>query len=160
MKCYCLCLGSPWYTKYITLMQYTHRITTLIVALKKLPKRYYFITLFLALSLSYAMIFVLKQPVVFSYANESCVGRLTILPNLHTSSSDDDFTVTLRGGLAGVYATEACVKPVDAPEPGSRYAMTAPFGGWMFRQQYAVEVPKHPVANVTALKSHYRLHEP
>lgn len=108
--------------------------------------------LFLALSLSYAMIFVLKQPVAFSYANESCVGRLTLLPNLHTSSSDEDFTVTLRGGLAGVYATEACVKPVDAPEPGSRYAMTAPFGGWMFRQQYAVEVPKHPVANVTALK--------
>lgn len=133
-------------------MQYKHRITTLVVALKKLPKKYYFMALFLMLGLWYGLVFVLKQPITFSYGGESCVNRLTILPNLHSSSDADDFMVTLRGGVGGVYATEACVKPVDAPEPGSRYAMTAPFGGWVFRQQYAVETPAHPVADVAALK--------
>lgn len=108
--------------------------------------------LFLFFVLWYGLVFVLKQPVTFSYGGDSCAGRLTLLPNLHASSGGEDFTVALRGGIGGIYATEACVKPVGVPEPGSRYAMSAPFGGWVFRQQYVVEVPRHPVANVAALK--------
>jgi predicted deacylase len=75
-----------------------------------------------------------------------------LAPNLNKSVEGHNFNVELRGGWRGVYSTEACIKPVKVPQEGSAYAAAAPFGGWLFRHQYSIEIPRQPIANVEVFK--------
>ena len=139
------------YTGYVY-MKYQHYLKTLVLQLRTLPKRYYFIAIFAVATLLYGIAFGLKQPLVFSYGGESCATRLSILPQLQRSPADTEFTVAAKGGVNGVFATKVCVTPTAHPEQGTRYAAFAPFGGWVFRQQFSVEVPQPPMANISPLK--------
>lgn len=132
-------------------MQYKHHVKTLVVSLKQVPKKWYVITTIVLVVAWYGLVFGMKQAVEFSYAENSCVPRLTLLPKLQQSPKDASFTVEARGGIEGLLATETCMSLAQVPKEGTHYTALAPFGGWLFRQQYTIHVPAAPVANTQAL---------
>lgn len=133
-------------------MQYKQRAQTLVASLRKLPVKWYVVGVAVLILTWYGVAFGLKQSVQLSYAGDSCVPELTVLPQWQRSPGDAEFIVETRGGVGWLFATEVCMTPVDSPEQGEQYAALAPFGGWAFRTQYAVHVPKAPVANTRALE--------
>lgn len=144
-------MSRQCYTGYVY-MRYQHAAKTLALNLRTVPKRYYYVAVVVVLlSLLYGALFGLKQSIVFSYGGDSCVQRLTVLPQLQRSPEGGEFTVATQGGLGGVFATHVCATPAQHPKQGERYAALAPFGGWIFRQQFIVDVPEAPVANIAPL---------
>ena len=133
-------------------MRHKHPFKPLVQVFQKLPRRYYFIVGGLVLVVWYIVAFIIVRPVTFSYGGDSCTSRLIVAPHFNKSVEGLSFNVELRGGWGGIYSTEACVRPVEAPRKGSVYAAAAPFGGWLFRHQYSIEVPNEPVANISVLK--------
>lgn len=132
-------------------MPHKHRIVTLVQTLKTLPKKWYAVAAVVLIVAWYGLVFGLKQTVEFSYAGESCVPRLTLAPQWQRTPGGTDFVTETRGGVSGVFATQVCVKPQQTPKQGTQYAALAPFGGWVFRQQFAVDVPAVPTAQVSVL---------
>lgn len=133
-------------------MQHKHRLKTLALTFEKLPIKWYVVGVVVLLLGWYGLAFGLKQTVQFSYAGSSCVNRLTVLPQWQVSPRDAAFDMETSGGGGWLFATKACAVPSQAPQKGTQYAALAPWGGWLFRQQYAIEVPAVPTANVQALE--------
>ena len=95
----------------------------------------------------YVLAFVLPRPVAFSYAQETCVGRLTLFPAIQSAQSDG-FEVTFRDGFSigntQVVATGICFSPTTAPKEGSTSVSVAPWGGPIFRAQYTLNISAPP----------------
>lgn len=95
----------------------------------------------------YVLAFVLPRPVAFSYAQETCVGRLTLFPVIQSAQSDS-FEVAFRDGFSigntQVVATGICFNPTTAPKEGSTSVSVAPWGGPIFRAQYTLNISAPP----------------
>lgn len=135
-------------------------IKTLSHVVQKIPRWGYFIIVVSVALLLYSYFFIWRYPIQFSYAATSCVSRITLLPNAHQSIDSQDFVMTLKGGWGGVFSTQVCASPSKVPSKGERYGATALFGGWLFRQQFAVIVPSAPVASVASIKKPFSVSKP
>ncbi|HCH34578.1 TPA: hypothetical protein DEW05_03560 [Candidatus Saccharibacteria bacterium] len=131
----------------ITLMVIINNINNQLAKLRRIPLWYYLGAIGCLLVVWYVLSFVVKHPVEFSYANATCTNRLTVLPQLHKSSTKAPFDIKLDQGIDWLYATRACVEPTKQPEPGTQYVSVAPLGGLLFRQQFAIDVPKAPAVD-------------
>lgn len=137
-------------------MQLKQKIHSLFDQLQSLPKRYSITAAILAFStVLYGAFFIIEKPIIFSYAGQSCVDRLTILPNIHASSDDSGYEVqptrlVLIGGVP-IVAQSVCVIPTRAPHQGIAKVSLAPFGGLFARQTFAVRVSTPVIADTKAL---------
>lgn len=100
----------------------------------------------------YMGIFVAPKNVMFSYgATKNCRVLPTVLPDLPRTVTEGSYTVSPEGGwkVGGLwlFATNICVAPTKAPQPGVASVSYAPFGGWLFRQALSVAVPALSVAS-------------
>ena len=137
-------------------MQLKQTVRSLATKLWALPKRYTIpVALFVVCLIFYVAFFVIAKPVVFSYAGSTCVNRLTFLPDVHTSSASDGYVVwpsdLLKIGSWPAVARSLCFTPTEAPKAGSTNVSFAPFGGWLARQTFKLQVPAPVVANIDPL---------
>lgn len=116
--------------------------------LKKIPAKYWIITgVVLSSVLVYSLLFFIPKKVDFSYATETCVSQLSLLPAAQTRSSDA-FDVTLKDevklGNWTLATTKACVAPKTAPKNGSYSASIGLLGGWFAAKQFDIKVGSPP----------------
>lgn len=107
-----------------------------------------------AIAISYSLIFFIPKTISFSYAEQTCVGHLTLAPQLHKASSEDfdvEFQNTLRIGGVELVSSKLCVSPNKPLQQGSVAATIAPFGGPIAQKNFTIEVPKPPVAQASDL---------
>jgi protein MpaA len=100
----------------------------------------------------YSVLFFVPKPIEFSYAQETCVGRWVVAPDLQQVSSDDfavEFKDTLHLGNISLLSTRLCVTPTHIPQKGTYTAGVSPFGGIIARTQLSIEVPETPTAKVS-----------
>lgn len=100
----------------------------------------------------YSIAFLIEKPVTFSYAGATCVKQLTLLPGLHQLSGESKYAAHTSNELTigGVTwaAFSMCFTPKEAPQEGKTKISTAPFGGWLARKTFVVEVPPPVKANI------------
>lgn len=73
----------------------------------------------------------IPRTIEFSYAGESCVGKITFLPQLMRSNGDAyklsaEDTTSL--GNVALFSTQICATPLAIPEEGVRHAQLSPGG--------------------------------
>ena len=126
------------------------KLTQLRQKLATVPRKYWAIGGVLLVVIVYSLIFFIPKKVDFAYAGESCVQQLVLFPDAQTKSSDE-FTVVVNNefkiGSFAYAATQVCVTPKVAPQPGTYSASVGLFGGWFANKQFAVQVSEPPVAN-------------
>jgi predicted deacylase len=137
-------------------MQLKQKLRSLVEQLRALPAKYTIpAVLFIIGLIGYGVAFMIDRPVNFSYAGETCVKRLTLLPSLHSSSSTAGYEakpsrlVTL--GSWPVAARAVCVSATKAPMPGEARVSLAPLGGVVARQTFTVRVGSPVSVNVSPL---------
>jgi predicted deacylase len=136
-------------------MQIKQTLISFFLAAWALPKRYTIPAIvFVIGGVLYGAAFVLEKPVVFSYAGPTCVSRLTLLPNIHASSSEVDYDIQparlVTIGSWPIAAKSICITPTRAPQPGVSKVNLAPYGGLFARQTFAVQVTQPVVADAKA----------
>ena len=98
----------------------------------------------------------LPKTVSFSYAGETCVGELTLMPRLqsevYAAGYSASFTDQITVGSYPVAATKVCFEAVETPEPGDVKIATAILGSWIGRQQYKLQIGEQPKVDVAALE--------
>lgn len=95
----------------------------------------------------YVLAFIVPRPVVFSYAEETCVGQLTLFPSIqkvHSEGFDVEFRDGFSIGQTHVVATGLCFQPSKAPKEGVASVAIAPWGGPLFRAHYAIGITTPP----------------
>lgn len=96
----------------------------------------------------YAVAFLIERPVSFSYAGETCVRQLTLLPGLQQTRAGSDFSVRvkdkLKVGDVTLASFSSCFIPVTAPKEGQAKVSVSPFGGGFAQKTYNVSV-KAPI---------------
>ena len=137
-------------------MQLKQTVRSLATKLWALPRRYTILAaVFVVCFIFYIALFVVSKPVVFSYAGSTCVNRLTFLPDIHSSTASDGYVVEPSGlvkiGTWPAVARSLCFTPTKAPKVGSATVSFAPFGGWLARQTFTLQVPSPVVANTGPL---------
>lgn len=104
----------------------------------------------------YGVTFFVPKSVQFSYAGDTCVGQLTLLPSLHKAAGNDKFIVSFRNkatlGSFPLVSSKTCFKAVSAPKQGEVSVATAPFGGVIARKAFVVTIPKAPVASAKSFE--------
>ena len=102
----------------------------------------------------YGLVFFIPKDVGFSYATNTCVGQFVLAPNLErvdSSRFDIEFKDTISLGGVVLASKTTCFTPKTSPEAGNFTASVSPFGGWIARKQFHVDVPASPVAQVSDL---------
>lgn len=137
-------------------MQLKQKLLSLVRQLGSLPKKYTIPTAVLIVGgMLYVAAFIIEKPVTFSYAGQTCVNKLTLLPEMHTVVGEPGFTaqpanlVTI--GDWPIAARSICVTALHAPQPGIVKVSIAPYGGYIARQTLIVTIPDAVVADVSML---------
>lgn len=95
----------------------------------------------------YVLLFVVPRPVAFSYAGDTCIGQLTLFPDMQRADSMA-FSLHYSGGFSigktRVAATKLCFTPEIAPSEGQAVVASAPWGWYVFRAHYKLTVPQSP----------------
>lgn len=125
--------------------------------LRALPKKYTIpVGLLVFLSVIYTAAFVVDKPVIFSYAGETCVQRLTLLPDLQVSTSSAGYEArpakVVKIGSWPVAAWSVCLTAHRAPAPGTAEVSLAPYGGIVARQTFAIKVGSPVSADARVLE--------
>lgn len=111
-------------------------------------QRFLIFGLALAVSLLYAGYFGWPKKISFSYAEATCSKQLTVLPDLHRTVDSSQFHLKYQGGLVlgrvRLMATEVCFIANATPATGTVRVTGAPFGGWLFRVRYDVDMGEAP----------------
>lgn len=137
-------------------MQLKQTLRSFATALWALPKRYTIpAAVFLIVSIFYVIMFVIEKPVTFSYAEKTCVNRMTFLPTIHATVNDSGYQVepssVIKIGNWSAAARSLCFTPTKAPQAGVSKVSLAPFGGIVARQTFALHIPTPVVADVAPL---------
>lgn len=132
----------------------SHALSQIPKALKKIPRTFWIVGGVLVGILVYSLIFFIPKTIAFSYAGDTCVRQLTLLPSAQTVSSNE-FNVSLEDELkigSFTYATtKLCAAPKQMPEKGNFTASVGLFGGWFMAKQFSIQVAEPPVAQTSAL---------
>ena len=102
----------------------------------------------------YGLAFFIPKDVQFSYAAKTCVGQFVLTPNLErvdSSQFDIEFKDTISLGTVVLASKTTCFTPKTSPEAGTFTASVSPFGGWIARKQFHIDVPASPVARISDL---------
>jgi len=126
-------------------MQLKQKLCSLVKQLRALPIKYTIPAIIFIIGLvGYGAVFMVDKPVSFSYAGDTCVKRLTLLPGLHSSSSTEGYEATpsklVMLGSWPVASRAVCVNATQAPQPGAARVSLSPLGGIVARQTFAVTV--------------------
>lgn len=129
-------------------MHFRRRIKLLYKKSRLIPTKYYFVGAVLLVMAAYMVAFR-PQTLVYSYSGNNCDSRLVILPGIFSQAGSSGYEVSTKGGwsIAGkqMAATELCISPLEAPAENSTKTLAyAPWGGWLGRLIYKVEVGEHP----------------
>lgn len=122
---------------------------------KQTPKRYFVLGGVGILAGVYALIFFIPKPIVFSYTGETCTRQLTLFPAIQRGASDDydvSFKDTWKIGEVPISSLKTCFTASTSPDEGTKIAGVAPVGSIIARKQFAINVPKAPAAQLSALK--------
>lgn len=102
----------------------------------------------LLLAGTYVLAFIAPRHVVFSYAADTCVSRLALLPDTHKTTADSPFDIAYSGGFSigsiHIVATKLCFTPKKAPTEGTTNVGIAPWGAVVFRANYLLDIGKAP----------------
>lgn len=111
----------------------------------------------------YGLLFFIPKPVLFNYAGDTCVDKLTTLPDLHRTT-DENYEVSHSGvwkiGKIAVASTKTCFERKTAPRKGTVVVGEAPFGGVIARTMYRVEVPEPPRVDVASIRQEIAVSKP
>lgn len=137
-------------------MQLKQTLLSLVDRLRALPKKYTIpIGVIVVGGALYVTAFVIEKPVSFSYAGQTCIGRLVFLPNVHSSSKQSGYDITpsqlVKIGRWPIAARSVCFTATRAPQAGVAKVSLAPFGGLIARQTFAIKVALPVVADVSVL---------
>lgn len=123
---------------------------------KRVPLRIWIISgaTFLLL-LAYSLIFFIPKNVTFSYAGQTCVPQLLLLPAVQKQTDDNGaVTITLEDtvslGSLVIASTKACFSPTESFKTGTYAATIAPWGAPIFAKKFAVAVPEAPAVVASA----------
>ncbi len=125
------------------LLKQKQKMFDLLNRLRAIPKRYTIsLGLLLFLIIIYIATYLIEKPIQFSYAGESCVKRMTLLPDLHVSSNEDGYELrpanAFKVGTWSIASRGVCVTPTTAPVVGTVKASLSPFGGVFAKQTFAI----------------------
>lgn len=112
--------------------------------IQKIPIKFIFIALGAVIIGMYTLAFVVPRNVTFSYAGDTCVRELSLLPHQQKSTGDSSFKVEHRGTVGSILATETCFVPTSAPVNGDVSLGSAPFGWAIFQNHYHLNVGTAP----------------
>ena len=106
--------------------------------------------------LLYSLVFFIPKPVQFNYAGRTCVPQLTLFPSIHKAAESPVFTPSfadeLKVGLFAIVSMKTCFTAISEPQEGNFGVSTAPFGSFLFRKTFSVNVPSPPVVNIASLE--------
>lgn len=96
---------------------------------------------------AYAIIFR-QQTITYSYDNNACIRRLTLLPDM-ARSSGKEFVLEPRDTVEAfgvtIAARSVCVVAAAAPQENAQQAVAlSPFGAPIFKATYRVETAEYP----------------
>lgn len=120
----------------------------------KLPPKVWIIGGVLFLAVLYSIVFFIPKNVQFSYAQSTCIGHFALAPDLQQGKAakfDVKFENVIRLGSVGLFSTQLCLEPNQAPVAGASAVQFSPWGGWVFRKNIAVQVPDAPQARTSDL---------
>jgi predicted deacylase len=129
---------------------------TLKTNINKLPQGLLFaIVAIVANVIIYGLLFFIEKPVSFSYAGNNCVKYPLLLPSIQTVQTPADFKVFAKDEVkimdTPLLATSLCFSPSSAPKQGNEKVSLAPFGGWLAKKTFSVDVPKPVLAHQDTL---------
>jgi predicted deacylase len=132
------------------------KISSLVDQLTALPKKVTIpAAIFIIGAIMYSAFFIVEKPIVFSYASDTCISRLTLLPTIHRSSTEAGYKAEPKQlvslGDWPIAARSVCVTPVAAPDKGGAKVSLAPYGGVFARQTFVVNAESPVVADVSPL---------
>jgi len=108
------------------------------------------------LVLLYCLVFFIPKQVQFSYAGRTCAPQLTLFPGIHKASENTIFTTSFgdefKVGSFAIASTKMCFTAAGEPQEGNFRVGTAPFGGFLFKKNFSVNVPAPPVVNTMSLE--------
>lgn len=120
------------------------------------PTKYKILGILLVVVVAIATGWLWPRHVVFSYRQATCTNQFIIAPGIFRSISTDGFKVSAGGQVkvAGValFATQACVTPVEAPKEGTHQVAIAPLGWKIIAKTIHVDVAKPPIASIKPLE--------
>lgn len=139
-------------------MQLKQKLRLLVKQLRALPTKYTIpAIIFIVCLIVYGVAFLIEKPVNFSYAGDTCVSRLTLLPSLHSSSSTAGYEAKpgklITVGGWPVAARAVCVSATQAPKAGKAKVSLAPLGGVVARQTFALTVDSPVAVNASPLET-------
>jgi predicted deacylase len=137
-------------------MQLKQKLRSLALLLRSFPLKYTVLGGALVVgAILYSAFFILEKPVRFTYAGQTCIDRLTLLPDIHMASVDSEYSIGFakRVSVGGwtVAARSICIMPSKAPRPGVAKVSLAPYGSFLARQTFAVTVAPPVEADATIL---------
>ena len=92
----------------------------------------------------YAFLIVVPRPVEFSFAADTCINKLTFMPNTYKTNPKSTYDVSFSGGVKDILATKVCFEPKQAPTQSSSRVTTAPWGLSFLGSRYSVKAGEPP----------------
>lgn len=94
--------------------------------------------------------FLVEKPVSFSYAGETCVRQLSLLPDHLRTVDSSNFTAEhrqfLQIGSLKLASLQTCFTATRAPQPGMSKVSVALFNDWFAKKTFAMTVDSSPIA--------------
>lgn len=137
-------------------MRLKRRAIKLFKKIQKLPKELTIsVGVLVVVAIGYTLVFGIEKPVTFSYTGVTCVKQLTVLPTLHRNDPRSLYTAQsnqeLRIGRVPLIGLSMCFFPKEAPQAGVTKISTSPFGGWIARKTFRLQIDSPPKANIANL---------
>ncbi len=100
------------------------------------------------------VLFFIPKTVEFSYAEQTCVRELTLLPKIHRQLTDSSYQVEFAEpvDVAGITIASraACFTPIQTPQTGDVKIATSIWGSWLAPQFYTLQVGSEPRVDAAA----------
>jgi len=98
----------------------------------------------------YGVVFGIPKQVAFSYAGDTCVRQLSILPGIQQQTGKSGYDTQLKDvtsvGNVQLFSTSVCFTPTATPKAGKNTVAVAPFGSWFAAKRFTLTVPEAPTA--------------
>lgn len=101
----------------------------------------------------YGLVFGITKQVAFSYAGDTCVRQLSLLPNVQKQAGQSDYDTELKNvtaiGSVQLFSTSTCFAATKPPQAGKSTVAVAPFGSWFAAKKFTLTVPESPTARTS-----------
>lgn len=92
----------------------------------------------------YAFLLVVPRPVEFSFAGETCINKLTLMPSVYKTDDHSSYEVVYKGGIKNVVSTKTCFEPTKAPGKETAKVVSSPWGIKLLGSRFTLSSAEPP----------------